>query len=107
MFTFIPYGMQAMAAVLFDFIPYAMDGMTTVMQEIISILISAITQLGQGIGTGLTALVKAIFLQTTEQGVVSGLSVFGQVVLIFAALSLAFGLVRWVLSFITSLGSFN
>lgn len=92
---------------MFDFIPYAMDGMTTVMQEIISILISAITQLGQGIGTGLTALTKAIFLQTSEAGAVTGLSVFGQIVLIFAALSLAFGLVRWVLSFVTSLGSFN
>ena len=99
--------MQQKGDFMVNFIPYAMEGMTTVMQEIISILISAITQLGQGIGTGLTALVKAIFLQTTEQGVVSGLSVFGQVVLIFAALSLAFGLVRWVLSFITSLGSFN
>lgn len=92
---------------MFNFIPYAMDGMSTVMQEIITILISAITQLGQGIGSGLTALVKAIFLQTSEAGAVTGLSVFGQIVLIFAALSLAFGLVRWVLSFVTSLGSFN
>ena len=92
---------------MFEFIPYAMDGMTTVMQEIISILISAITQLGEGIGSGLTSLVKSIFLVTSEAGAVTGLSVFGQIVLIFAALSLAFGLVRWVLSFITSLGSFN
>ena len=92
---------------MFEFIPYAMDGMTTVMQEIISILISAITQLGEGIGSGLTSLVKSIFLATSEQGAVTGLSVFGQIVLIFAALSLAFGLVRWVLSFVTSLGSFN
>ena len=107
MVNFIPYAMQSIAAVMLEFIPYAMDGISTVMQEIITILISAITQLGQGIGSGLTALVKAIFLATSEQGAITGLSVFGQIVLIFAALSLAFGLVRWVLSFITSLGSFN
>lgn len=82
-------------------------GISAVMQEIISILLSGITQLGQGIGSALTSLVKSIFLDVSAAGAVTGLSVFGQIILVFAALSLAFGLVRWVLSFITSLGSFH
>lgn len=83
--------------------------MTTILQEIISLLTSGITQLASGIGSGLKALVEAIFLDTTvgENGVttVNGLSTFGGVVIVFAAISLAIGLSRWVMNFVTSLGA--
>jgi hypothetical protein len=74
----------------------------TVMTEIIEILVSGITALGEGIGGSLSSLATSIFL-TTE----GALSTFGSLVAVFAGISLAFGLVRWVLNFITSLGNKN
>lgn len=79
--------------------------MTELLQEIISILVAGIPQIATGIGSGLTALVQNIFLTTSETG--TELSVFGGVVIVFAGISLAIGLCRWVMSFVTSLGSFN
>lgn len=79
--------------------------MTELLQEIISILVAGISQIATGIGSGLTALVQNIFLTTTETG--TELSLFGGVVIVFAGISLAIGLCRWVMSFVTSLGSFN
>lgn len=71
------------------------------MGNIIQILVGGITGVATGIGSGLSALVSAIFL--TE----GALSVFGIVVIIFAGLSLAIGLSRWVLGFISTLGARN
>lgn len=80
--------------------------MVEVLQEIINILVSGISQVATGIGSGLTALVQNIFLTAGENGAYE-LSVFGGVVIVFAGISLAIGLCRWVMSFITSLGAFN
>lgn len=76
-----------------------------IMAQIIEILISALTGIGTGIGEGLSGMATAIFL--TGTGETQTLSVFGTLVIIFAGLSLAFGLTRWVLGFITSLGARN
>ena len=80
--------------------------MTGVLSEIIETLTSGISGIAQGIGEGVTTLVKEIFLTgagTTESPY--ALSVFGGVVIVFAGVALAIGLCRWVMSFVTSLGS--
>ncbi len=78
--------------------------MTEVLKEIISLLVSGITGIASGIGSGLTNLVENIFLTTSESGV-TGLSTFGGVIVVFAGVSLAIGLSRWVVNWVTSLGT--
>lgn len=81
--------------------------MTTILQEIISLLVAGITGLATGIGTGLSNLVQSIFLTVGENGAVEGLSTFGGLIVVFAGVSLAIGLSRWVVNWVTSLGSSN
>lgn len=77
--------------------------MSAILQEIITLLVSGITQLATGIGSGVKALVEAIFLDTT--GNTMALSTFGGIVVVFAGIALAVGLSRWVMHFVTSLGN--
>lgn len=79
--------------------------MTALLQEIISILVSGIAGISQGVGTGLTELAKAIFVTSTDD--TTKLSIFGGLVVVFAGISLAIGLCRWVVDWVTSLGSRN
>lgn len=81
--------------------------MSAILTEIIELLTSGITQMATGIGGGLTALVKNIFLETSGGGdsAVTKLSTFGGVIIIFAGVSLAIGLSRWVVNWVTSLGN--
>lgn len=74
-----------------------------ILTAIITILVGGITQIGEGIGAGLSSLASSIFL-TAESGT---LSVFGTLIIVFAAISLGMGLTRWVINFVTSLGSRN
>lgn len=76
---------------------------TAVLSEIIDILVAGITGIATGIGSGLTALVSSIFLDTT--GETTKLSVFGGAIIIFAGISLAIGLSRWVTTWVSSLGN--
>lgn len=80
--------------------------MTALMTEIITLLVSGITGVAKGIGEGLSSLAQSIFLVAGEGGT-STLSVFGGLIVIFAGISLAIGLSRWVVNFVTSLGSRN
>lgn len=77
--------------------------MTEILKQIIEILVGGITGIASGIGSGLTALAQSIFLGA-EPGT---LTVFGGLVVVFAGISLAIGLCRWVVNWITSLGSRN
>lgn len=77
------------------------------MSDIIKILVGAIKEFATGIGEGLSSLVKSIFLVSGDGATSTTLSIFGIVILIFAGVSLAVGLSRWVVNFITSLGSRN
>lgn len=77
--------------------------MTAILQEIISILVAGISGIATGVGQGLTTLAQALFLGP-EPG---SLSVFGGLVVVFAGISLAIGLCRWVVDWITSLGARN
>lgn len=81
--------------------------MTEILSTIISLLVGGITGLATGIGTGLSSLVKSIFLETGEAGAITGLSTFGSLIVIFAGVSLAIGLSRWVTNWVTSLGANN
>lgn len=82
---------------------------TELISEIISILVSGITGIATGVGAGLSELAEAIFFTTTTTGDSSEttLSVLGTCIIVFAGISLAMGLCRWVLNFFTSLGARN
>ena len=80
--------------------------MSTLLQEIISLLVSGITGLASGIGSGLSSLVQSIFLEVGTDGAMQ-LSVFGGLIVVFAGISLAIGLSRWVVNWVTSLGASN
>lgn len=75
-----------------------MEG-TAILTSIIEILVGGITGIAQGIGEGLSTLVTSIFL--TAQG---GLSVFGTLVVVFAGISLAIGLCRLIVRWLSTLG---
>lgn len=75
-----------------------------ILTQIITIIVGGITGIGQGIGDGLSTLATSIFLTAGENPT---LSVFGTLVIVFAAISLGFSLTRWVLNFVTSLGNRN
>lgn len=81
--------------------------MTAVLGEIIDILVGGITGIAGGIGAGLSALVTDIFLTTPEGAGEPTLSVFGGVIVVFAGVSLAIGLSKFVVSWLTSLGARN
>ena len=77
--------------------------MEAVLTEIIALLVGGITGIATGIGQGLSNLVTSIFLQ--GEGDTMALSVFGGVIVVFAGVSLAIGLSRWVTNWVTSLGN--
>ena len=77
--------------------------MSGVLQEIITLLVSGISQMATGIGSGLSALANAIFLDTT--GTNPALSTFGGLIVVFAGIALAIGLSRYVVNWVTSLGN--
>lgn len=80
-----------------------------IMQAIIEILVGGISGVATGIGQGLSTLAQSVFLQTTGEGAqaTTSLSTFGVLVVVFAGISLAIGLSRWVVNFIASLGARN
>lgn len=82
---------------------------TQIMQSIIEILVGGITQVAQGIGSGLSTLAQSVFLTTSGEGssATTTLSTFGVLIVVFAGISLAIGLSRWVVDFVASLGARN
>lgn len=80
--------------------------MNSIVTEIVSILTSGITGYATGIGGGLKTLAESLFIETGAEGAKS-LATFGGIAVVFAAVSLAVGLSRWFLNWITSLGARN
>lgn len=78
--------------------------MQAILSEIISLMTGGITGIAEGVGTGFSEFATAIMLSGTDT---QQLSVFGAFIAIFAGISLALGLIRWVLNFLTSLGARN
>lgn len=80
--------------------------MTALLTEIIDILVGGITGIASGIGSGLSDLVKAIFVNGTgTEGDPYALTVFGGLVIVFAGISLAIGLSRFIVNWVTSFGN--
>ena len=79
--------------------------MATVLTEFINILVGGVTQMATGLAGGIVAMAKALFLEVNaESGAVTGLSIFGGVIAIFAGISLAVGITTRVYLWVTSLG---
>lgn len=83
--------------------------MDAILTEILTLMTGGLTQIGGAIGTGLTSMVKGIFIEEVTSGgnTTYKLSLFGAVIAIFAGVSLAFSLCRWALNFVTSFGNRN
>ena len=79
---------------------------TAIVQEIISILVSGISGIATGIGDGLKALVDSIFFTTVGEGAsaTTTMSTFGIMVCVFAGISLAIGLSRLIVRWLSTLG---
>lgn len=76
-----------------------------ILESIVEILVGGISSVATGIGEGLSTLATSIFLSGT--GDTQTLSTFGVLIVCFAGISLAVGLCRWVVNFVSSLGSRN
>ena len=77
--------------------------MSTVLTEFVNLLVGAIESLGTGIAAGVVNMAKALFLVESE-GAITGLSIFGGLVAIFAGIALAVGITTRVYLWVTSLG---
>lgn len=76
-----------------------------ILTSVIEILVGGISGVATGIGAGLSTLATSIFL--SGDGETQTLSTFGVLIVVFAGISLATGLCRWVVNFVASLGSRN
>lgn len=76
---------------------------TAIVSEIVNILVSGITQLGSGIGTGVSQFAQALAFSGTGEN--QQLSVFFVLIIVFAGVSLAIGLTRLIFSWLQGLGN--
>lgn len=79
-----------------------MDGVAIVTQ-IVQILVAGITQLGTGIGEGVSNFATALAFTGTGEN--RTLSVYFVLVIVFAGVSLAIGLTRLIFGWLESLGA--
>lgn len=73
-----------------------------ILQAILEILVGGITTISTAIGSGLSNLAQSIFLSGSGES--QTLSTFGIMIVCFAGISLAIGLCRWVVNWVTSFG---
>ena len=73
-----------------------------ILTQVVEILVGGITGIAEGIGAGLSTLATSIFLTGTGES--ATLSTFGVLVVVFAGISLAIGLCRLIVGWISSLG---
>lgn len=74
----------------------------TILTEIISLLVGGITGIAEGVGSGLSTLASSVML-TGDAGSET-LSTFGIIVCVFAGISLAIGLSKLVVRWVSTLG---
>lgn len=79
--------------------------MEGILSEIISLMVGGVSGIAEGIGQGFSTFAQNIMIVQGTDG--NQLSTFGAFIAIFAGISLMLGLIRWVLNFMTSLGSRN
>ena len=73
-----------------------------ILTEIVELLSGSLISLGNAIGKGLSSMVQSLFLDTSSD--TTKLSTFGTVIMIFAGISLAIGMTKWVTNFVGSFG---
>lgn len=73
-----------------------------ILQEIVSILTAGISGIASGVGAGLSTLASSVFLTGTGEN--QTLSTFGTLVVVFGGVSLAIGLCKFVVYWITDWG---
>ena len=78
--------------------------MSTALTEFIGLMAGGITSLATSIAQGVSSMAQALFLEVDSQGAVTGLSVFGGIIGIFAGVALAVGITTRVFLWVTSLG---
>lgn len=76
---------------------------TEVLKEIIQVLVSGITEMGKGIGEGISSIAKSMFFTTS--GDTQTLSTWAILILVFAGISLAVGLTRMIYTWLSTLGN--
>ncbi len=76
-----------------------------IVTSVVQTLVSGITGVAEGVGAGLSTLAQSIFM--TGTGDTQTISTFGTLIIVFAGISLALSLCRWVVNFVTSLGNRN
>ena len=80
--------------------------MAQVLSEFMSLLVGGVQELASGIASGVSAMASELFLTTdATTHAVTGLSVFGGIVAIFAGIALAIGITTRVYRWIVSLGN--
>ena len=78
---------------------------TDILTAILQILFGAFTQTGTAMGGALSSFAQAIFITTVEGN--DSLSIFASILVVFAAISLALSLFRYVLNWLVSWGRRN
>lgn len=81
------------------------DNMPQVLDDFVGVLTTAIGSLASGIAGGVTAMAQDLFLQDDGEGNITGLSVFGGIVALFAGLALAVAITTKVYTWVTTLGN--
>lgn len=79
--------------------------MSTILVEGIEVLTAGIVPYAEAFGGGLKALALSIFVDGTGES--QTLGIVGGMAFLFGGLSLAVGISRWFLNWVTSLGSRN
>lgn len=74
-----------------------------IVDAIVEIMFSGITGVSEAVGSGLSTLAQSIFL--AGNGETQTLSTFGVLIIVFAGISLAIGLSRLVVNWVTSFGN--
>lgn len=83
-----------------------MSGIQQALSDFVAILVNGIQDLASGIAGGVAAMAQDLFLATDPSThAVTGLSVFGGIVAIFAGLSLAIAITTKVYTWVTTLGN--
>lgn len=77
--------------------------MSTILNEIVTLLVGGIVAVAQGIGSAASSAVSAFFIDNTGSN--PALSVYGGMVIIFAAVALSIGFTTRIFTWLTSLGN--
>lgn len=75
-----------------------------ILTQIIQILTGGLVSFGTGLGSGIQAIVQALFVDVDTGTGAQTLTLFGTLIVVFAAISLCVGITRKLFAWVTSLG---